>query len=445
MLSKPLCFVLTPFGCKPSGGGRIIDFDAIYSDVTRAAIQAANLEPLRADEEERGGIIHKPMFERLVLCEYAIADLTTANANVYYELGVRHAARPRTTVLMYAKGHGRLPFDVAPLRAIPYEVGADGRAVSPRQLREELARRLELSKSRSESDSPLYQLLDDYPDISHEKTDTFRDRVIYAEDVRGRLSQARKSGLKYVRDVEDGLGALSDVEAAIVVDVFLSYRSIGAWHDMIRIEQLMDPVLRRTVLVREQLGFALNRAGRSTEAEHVLQTLIDERGPSSETLGILGRVYKDRWEDAKGRGAIIQAEGLLRKVVNTYKLGFEADWRDAYPGVNALTFLRILDWDSEEFVSLKSVVRYAVERKMSSGEPDYWDHATCLELAILDGDKDAAREALGDALSALREPWEAETTLKNVRIIRDAYEDREEKVSWILELEDELAAGMEST
>ena len=41
-----------------------------------------------------GGIIHKPMCERLILCEYALTDLTTTNANVFYELGLRHAAQP---------------------------------------------------------------------------------------------------------------------------------------------------------------------------------------------------------------------------------------------------------------------------------------------------------------------------------------------------------------
>ena len=40
-----------------------------------------------------GGIIHKLMFERLSLCEYEVAHLTTANANLFYELGVRHAVR----------------------------------------------------------------------------------------------------------------------------------------------------------------------------------------------------------------------------------------------------------------------------------------------------------------------------------------------------------------
>lgn len=44
------------------------------------AVVDAGLEPIRADEEMTGGVIHKPMFERLILCEYAVADLSTANA-----------------------------------------------------------------------------------------------------------------------------------------------------------------------------------------------------------------------------------------------------------------------------------------------------------------------------------------------------------------------------
>src|SRR5215211_2864651 len=92
-IQRPLCFVLMPFGRKPSAGGGTIDFDAVYKDLIAPAIAEAGLEPLRADEEMTGGVIHKPMFERLILCEFAVADLTTANANVFYELGVRHAVR----------------------------------------------------------------------------------------------------------------------------------------------------------------------------------------------------------------------------------------------------------------------------------------------------------------------------------------------------------------
>jgi len=125
-MRPPLCFVLMPFGQKPDAAGVLIDFDAVYEDLIAPAIKEAGLESIRADEEVAGGIIHKPMFERLLLCEFAVADLTTANANVFYELGVRHAALPETTVLVYG-GKSRLPFDVAPLRALNYEIGPSGK------------------------------------------------------------------------------------------------------------------------------------------------------------------------------------------------------------------------------------------------------------------------------------------------------------------------------
>src|SRR5215813_12971339 len=120
-MTRPFCFVLMPFGKKPNAVGSEIDFDAVYSNLIAPAIEAADLEPIRADHEAVGGLIHKPMYERLVLCEYAVADLTTTNANVFYELGVRHAVRPWSTVLMFAGGT-RLPFDIAPLRGLPYKV-----------------------------------------------------------------------------------------------------------------------------------------------------------------------------------------------------------------------------------------------------------------------------------------------------------------------------------
>ena len=115
MATARFCFVLMPFGWKSDAAGKSIDFDAVYREVIKPAVAAAGLEPFRADEELTGGIIHKAMFERLVLCDYAVADLTLANANVFYELGVRHAARPWSTVSIYA-GTSRLPFDVADLR-----------------------------------------------------------------------------------------------------------------------------------------------------------------------------------------------------------------------------------------------------------------------------------------------------------------------------------------
>src|SRR5262249_25899252 len=122
---KPFCFVLMPFGKKPDGTGRTINFDAVYQKIIKPAIEAAELEPIRADEEIVGGFIHKPMFERLMLCDYAVADLTTANANVFYELGIRHGIRPYSTVTVIGKGTV-IPFDVVMVRALSYAIDTLG-------------------------------------------------------------------------------------------------------------------------------------------------------------------------------------------------------------------------------------------------------------------------------------------------------------------------------
>ena len=98
---QPVCFVLMPFGTKEAPVLGKVHFDAVYAKIIAPAIAEAGLQCIRADEELVGGVIHKPMYERLLLCDYAVADLSMANANVYYELGIRHATRPWSTVLLF--------------------------------------------------------------------------------------------------------------------------------------------------------------------------------------------------------------------------------------------------------------------------------------------------------------------------------------------------------
>jgi len=452
MTSAPLCFVLMPFGKKADATGLTIDFDAIYADFIAPAIEDAGLEALRADEEITGGIIHKPMFERLILCEYAVADLTTANANVFYELGVRHAVRPWSTVLVFA-GNSRLPFDVTPLRALRYDITADGlprdasaaAAVLAERLRD--ARRAAAEHPEGIMDSPLYQLLEDYPDVQHERTDVFRNQVEYSKALKRQLAEARSLGTEALRALEEELGDLkrvdSRVESGVVVDLFLSYRAVKAWEDMIRLVEKMSAPLAATVMVQEQLAFALNRRGEGEVAEKVLKGLLEKRGPSSETYGLLGRVYKDRWENALQRGEVFLARGLLDKAIAAYLCGFEADWRDAYPGVNAVTLMELREPPDPRREQLIPVVSYAVERRLSAGKADYWDYATRLELAVLAGDEWLASEAISSALAAVRERWEPETTARNLRLIREARERRGETVPWMKELESTLESRAE--
>src|SRR4029453_4935113 len=116
------------------------------------------------------------MFERLLLCEFAVVDMTLANPNVFYELGVRHAARPATTVLIVAD-EVRLPFDVSMLRTLSYRLTGEGRPANATEDAAKLAQLLKECRAKRVKDSPLYQLLDGLAplQVPSDRTDVFRD------------------------------------------------------------------------------------------------------------------------------------------------------------------------------------------------------------------------------------------------------------------------------
>jgi hypothetical protein len=433
----PLCFVVTPFGLERDGRGLAVDFDRVYRELLAPAIREARLEPLRADQELVAGLIHKPIFERLILSDYAVVDLTTANATLFYALGVRHAVRPYSTVLVSAE-LGRLPFDLAPDRVLRYTLDADGAPADPGSDRIALVTALGVAR-RAATDSPVFQLIDEVPtaQLDRLKTDVFRAEAAYSVDAKERLARARAAGVEAVRAIARELGPLEDVEAGVLVDLLLSYRAVKAWEDMIGLVDAMPAPLARTVLVREQYGFALNRAKRDVDAERVLLEVIADHGPSSETFGLLGRVYKDRWE-AERTVSALRAEGDLERAIDAYRRGFESDWRDAYPGVNAVTLMELREPGGAAQQELLPVVKYANRRRIEGGHADYWDHATRLELGVIARDQEEARAGARSALASVRELWELESTAYNLGLIRQSREERGVTVSWADDLEREL-------
>lgn len=479
---QPLCFVLMPFGKKkdPSRPRKPeIDFNAIYTDAIQPAIQDAGMKAIRADQEETLGIIHKPMFERLLLSDFAVADLTIPNPNVLYELGVRHASRHNSTLPIFAD-HVKLPFDVALLRGLPFAIGKKNEfeAAHAKALRESLGKRLkilrELARTSDAADSPvfqlvqksqqsnlsgderlkrirdtdgsLYELLNRYS--GHEKTDIFREMVEYSGSRKRQLAAARRmeraEALAALNQIRREIEPLDGVEAGVIVDLYLSYRAISAWDEMIELFHSLPEILRRTVLVREQFALALNRrAPRKPEhpeyrdeALEVLNTVIKQLGPNSETCGLTGRIFKDLWQEALRSGDKAKAEGHLKRAIEAYASGFAADWRDAYPGVNAVTLLDIEGSEESEKRkrTLLPLVRFAVAQRIATSQPDYWDYATLLELEVIAGNEEEARRRLPEALAHVREHWEPETTAANLGYILDARTARGGEWNWVAEI-----------
>ncbi len=156
MTPKKRCFIIMPFGKYGTP-----DYDRnmkIYQLMIKPVVEKCGYESIRADELEHVGSITRDIIELLHGSELVIADLTGKNANVFYELGVRHVLYRCGTIPIIRHGES-LPFDIANYRAIFYTSELDG----PEMFKSELERRIKaFEKYQTEkSDNPVHDTLGD--------------------------------------------------------------------------------------------------------------------------------------------------------------------------------------------------------------------------------------------------------------------------------------------
>ena len=430
---RPVCLVVS----APESSG--VDADYLFHRTLGPAIERAGLRPQRVGAQDTTTSLR----EQLSLAEVAVIDLSGNGHQSLYGMGVRDALHPARTQYIHTAGTVAVEAPSA-ARVLVYDIDDAGAIVDCDAFRAALQEGLLRRMPAAAPGDPMVRLLQPWstPLIARLKTDVFRRQVEYSPYWRQRLQQARSAGdVTALVEIEVELGELAAHESAVLVDLLLSYRAVDAWQQLVALVSRLPPILRSTVLVQEQLGFALNRMGRDVEALAVLDAVLARQGPSSETCPLIGRVYKDRWVRARREGDDEAAAVALDLAINFYSSGFEADTRDAYPGINALTLLE-LKGDATALAhkaALLPVVAHAVERRIAAGAADYWDYASRLELAVLSGAATAADACLEEALSRVRESWEPGNTAANLRLIRAGRKRLGQVDPWL----DAIIAGLQ--
>jgi tetratricopeptide (TPR) repeat protein len=364
---------------------------------------------------------------------------------------MRYAVKPYSTIPIIASSHFPLPFDVGINRTFAYQVDKDFNLSDKENDINKLAGILTNAKKSRNTDSPLYDMINGISfqnSVAHEKTDVFRDKVQYDEVIKNELAYARnvynedQNKLKSLRieainKVVEKYKPLENIETAVLIDVMISYRNIEAFNEMLEFIEQLPRYVFETVMVQEQYAFILNRnAGKAKpvdevmvrKAEDALRNLEKEGKVSSETYGIWGRIYKDKFERAYKIGSTGEAKVHLKNALKYYERGFESDPRDAYPGVNYVTCLELLG-EKERALRLVPAVEYAVKAKMKRKEPDYWDFATLLELAVIEDRFDEAEEFFYEAKPLANESWMFGTTKANLEKILNFRKERGEELS----------------
>lgn len=134
------CFVMMPFGDW---------FNRYYQEIYTPAIREAGFEPLRGDELFSTGSVVEQIWEQVTKSTVLLADLTGKNANVFYELGLAHAARK--PVVFTASNIEDVPFDLRHLRVIIYDIREPNWAT---KLASEVTDYLKNAKSEPEKSIP---------------------------------------------------------------------------------------------------------------------------------------------------------------------------------------------------------------------------------------------------------------------------------------------------
>jgi len=159
-MSQPRTFIITPFGKKKNQQGNEIDFNRTLNDLIMPALKACGILGGTAGEIVKAGNIREDMFKELVNADIVLCDITIHNANVFYELGVRHSLRKRNTVLLKGNPEGdQTPFDVSTDRYMAYPIANPSEVVD--QLVTVIKRTL---ASDNETDSPVFRYLNDLPE-----------------------------------------------------------------------------------------------------------------------------------------------------------------------------------------------------------------------------------------------------------------------------------------
>src|SRR5690349_12480643 len=345
---RPHAFVIMPFGKKKGADGSLYDFNAIYSQLIKPSLEMAGFEPFRADEETASGDILTDMFQELLLADLCIADMSIDNANVFYELGIRHAFRKRGIVHIQA-GRAYMPFDVFNVRTIPYHVTPEG-VPDPAFLEKDKTAISRVTRDTWASDldtvhSPIFNLLDGLKEPDRRSLETPLATGFWREynEWRERLTVAERQ--KRIGDIlllsEEIRNPLIKEEA--IGEAGLALRNMGR-HELALTQYRKGlDVNPRNLIFRREEAFHLNRIGKVDEAIIKIENLLVDTPRDTETVALLGRIYKEMWldswkwveeRDLRLQTAFDSYHWLLRSF-QTYLRSYRINLNECYPGINA--------------------------------------------------------------------------------------------------------------
>lgn len=407
--------------------GRVLDLDKSYKYIIKPAAEAAGYECMRADEITHSGNINVPMYQQLLAADVVIADVSTYNPNAFYELGVRHALKPFTTITI-AEDKLIFPFDIGQIAIRTYRHLGEGIDYGEvERMRGELQAAIKAVASQAACDSPVYTFLRDLQPPALARAEAER-AVAAAKAAAGDTSQPTHRVL--MDKIDEAFSRSDFVTAKSLLSVVRSMLP----NDVFVIQKLALATYQSKLPTPEE---ALNEAWR------LLEGLSPASSTDTETLGLYGAVRKRLWDAT-------QASPHLDKAIWAHEKGFYLK-NDYYNGINLAFLLNVraaLEADREpaeaiaDFILAQRTRRRVLEfceallqsSPAPEGADEYWIKATMAEAYLGLGDEVKAREMLEAAKSVDMSVPSSESAGTMARLLHSAVPQ------WMIQTtEDQLA------
>jgi tetratricopeptide (TPR) repeat protein len=233
-----ICFVIMPFGGSDENKKR--HFMGVYQSILKPAAEAAGYTVKRADIGREPGNITADIINDLASADMVIADLTGGNANVFFELGIRHVLRKSGTVHIVDRSE-EIPFDVRQYRVVEYSTHLADVPLATTEIIEAIKRR---EDPGSRSDNPVHDVLAGLPgDFRDLSNDAQVRQVEKLREILEQVEQERDNLARLLREL-DPAGTLANQPSRLDLDQMLDQaeeimRSTGEFV-MLRLRQVAD-------------------------------------------------------------------------------------------------------------------------------------------------------------------------------------------------------------
>lgn len=415
---KPICFMVMPFrrktviDAKP-GAPRELDCDRLWDLVFRPLIEGLGYLPVRADLE-CGAVVIKQMLDRLKHSDLVIADLSLQNGNVYYELGVRHVAKPAQCVQVAADWFKPM-FDLAQFRTITYPL-RDGEVPDSEAsaIRAALAQRIpEFCAART----PYHELVSPKAEAAFEE-EARRLGAFQAELSAARLCAPGAARSALVAALVSRHSSAAKLVPGVATELLFLVRDTQDWEAALAFVDSLPASIRESETIEEQRCLALSKSGDHALAIAALEALIHRHGATPERCGLLGGSWKRRYRDARkervASGSPVEGpleRNALKQSIAAYERGRLLDLNEYYCASNlpALLRQRAARGDAERAAEVEAQVVAACHRAKHAGRADEWLEPTLFGIAFRRGDLLRLEELAAELEGGV--PWKLATTL----------------------------------